>query len=171
MPKGAYRHTPEVVADIATRRVAGASYRAIAAAVGVRDASVRRASTPATDTAAAAGGEGKLDDEHATGEASEAAETIGQANPAVAGLVMLPGPADRTRERAAARNHGPGRHRQGHELLAAMAARHVSRLDATSPDLRLCSTSTGTSRLPRRPQGRQAPPLPAAATSTPATVR
>ena len=57
-----------MVADIATRRAACASYRTIAAAVGVSDASVRRASRPAT------------------GEASEVAVTIGDANPAVAWL-------------------------------------------------------------------------------------
>jgi transposase len=43
-PKGAHRLTPEMVADIIARRAAGASYRAIAAAVGVSYTSVRRVS-------------------------------------------------------------------------------------------------------------------------------
>ncbi|MHB8186236.1 MAG: helix-turn-helix domain-containing protein [Dermatophilaceae bacterium] len=99
-PKGAHRLTPEVVADIAARRAAGASYRTIAAAVGVSDASVRRASRPATDTPAAGNDH---DDEHATPRATGVAETIGQGNPAEAGLPVLPAPADRSGERPAAR--------------------------------------------------------------------
>src|ERR1035437_5607618 len=47
-PKGPSRLTPEVVADIASRRRGGASLRAIAAAVGVSTFSVRRALTEPT---------------------------------------------------------------------------------------------------------------------------
>src|SRR5450756_916078 len=47
-PKGPSRLTPDVVADIASRRRGGASLRAIAAAVGVSTFSVRRALTEPT---------------------------------------------------------------------------------------------------------------------------
>lgn len=42
-PKGASKLTGEVVADVLARRAGGASYRAIAAAVGISEGSARRA--------------------------------------------------------------------------------------------------------------------------------
>jgi Helix-turn-helix domain len=100
-PKGAHRLTAEVVADIIARRAAGASYRAIAAAVGVSSTSVRRVSEPAT-SARAAGNGSEHDDEHDTGRDS-AAETIDDSDPVVADLPVLPPAADRSAERPAAR--------------------------------------------------------------------
>jgi len=80
-PKGPSRLTPEVVADIRVRRLGGASLRVIAAAVGVSTFSVRRAlPTP------------------------EAAAPIQDTQPQpTADLPVLPDPADRSGERAAAR--------------------------------------------------------------------
>jgi len=103
-PKGAHRLTPEMVADITARRAAGASYRAVAAAVGVSYTSVRRVSKPATATRApAADDDSEHDDEHDTGSDSGAAQTTDDADPAVAELPVLPPAADRSGERAAAR--------------------------------------------------------------------
>jgi len=81
-PKGAHRLTPEMVADIIARRAAGASYRAVAAAVGVSYTSVRRVSKPATATRApAADDDSEHDDEHDTGSDSGAAQTTDDADP------------------------------------------------------------------------------------------
>jgi hypothetical protein len=86
-PKGPSRLTPDVVADIASRRRGGASLRAIAAAVGVSTFSVRRAlSEPTPEPVQATGAE----------EPQPQAE-------AEDGLPLLPPPADRDGERAAAR--------------------------------------------------------------------
>jgi hypothetical protein len=82
-PKGPSRLTPEVVADIRVRRLGGASLRAIAAAVGVSTFSVRRAlvePTPETTAVVRAG-----------------------AAPPRPEVPVLPEPADRCGERAAAR--------------------------------------------------------------------
>jgi len=96
-PKGAHRLTPEMVADIIARRAAGASYRAVAAAVGVSYTSVRRASKPATATRApAADDDSEHDDEHDTGSDSGAAQTTDDADPAGAELPVLPPAADRS---------------------------------------------------------------------------
>jgi hypothetical protein len=89
-PKGPSRLTPEVVADIRGRRRGGASLRAIAAAVGVSTFSVRRALTEPTP-----------EPEQATG--TEEPQPQPQADGAGDGLPVLPPPADRGAERAAAR--------------------------------------------------------------------
>src|SRR5664280_143361 len=95
-PKGPSRLTPEVVADIASRRRGGASLRAIAVAVGVSTFSVRRALTEPTPEPEAA-------PEQATGteepQLQDQAATEGDGD----GLPLLPPPADRGAERAAAR--------------------------------------------------------------------
>jgi len=99
-PKGAHRLTPQVVVDITARRAAGASYRKIAAAIGVSYTSVRRvctlATTPPATVAPAA------DDDSDATATSEQADPAGDTDPA-AGLLVLPPPADRGAERAAAR--------------------------------------------------------------------
>ena len=87
-PKGPSRLTPEVVADIASRRRGGASLRAIAAAVGVSTFSVRRALTEPTP-----------EPEHAT--LTEEPQPQPQAGDD--GLPLLPPPAGRDGDRAAAR--------------------------------------------------------------------
>jgi hypothetical protein len=82
-PKGPSRLTPEVVADIRSRRLGGASLRAIATAVGVSTFSVRRALPQPTP---------------------ESAPSAGESQPGPkADLPVLPDPADRDGERAAAR--------------------------------------------------------------------
>ncbi|HZY01496.1 MAG TPA: hypothetical protein VFE92_18725, partial [Dermatophilaceae bacterium] len=82
-PKGPSRLTPAVVADIRSRRQGGASLRAIAAAVGVSTFSVRRALPEPTP---------------------EPATPTEQPQPGPqADLPVLPPPADRDAERAAAR--------------------------------------------------------------------
>ena len=92
-----------MVADITARRAAGASYRKIATATGVSYTSVRRVCTPPATTPPAA------DDEHETGPdsdasaATEGADPTGSTDPAGDGLPVLPPPADRDAERAAAR--------------------------------------------------------------------
>jgi transposase-like protein len=80
-PKGPSRLTPEVVAEIRGRRTGGASLRAIAAAVGVSTNSVRRALPEPTPEPAAP-----------TQESQPKAD-----------VPVLPDPADRCGERAAAR--------------------------------------------------------------------
>jgi hypothetical protein len=87
-PKGPSRLTPDVVADIRSRRRGGASLRAIAAAVGVSTFSVRRALTEPTP------------------EPERATRTEGPQPQPQAGddrLRLLPPPADRDGERATAR--------------------------------------------------------------------
>src|SRR5450756_2520114 len=82
-PKGPSRLTPEVVADIRSRRRGGASLRAIAAAVGVSTFSVRRALPEPTP---------------------EQATPTEEPQPGrKADLPVLPPPAGREAERAAAR--------------------------------------------------------------------
>ena len=82
-PKGPSRLTPAVVADIRSRRRVGASLRAIAAAVGVSTFSVRRALAEPTP---------------------EPATPTEEPQPQPkADLPVLPAPADRCGERAAAR--------------------------------------------------------------------
>jgi transposase len=85
-PKGAHRLTPAMAADITTRRAGGASYRTIAAAVGVSDATVRRALAKAKQPAV-----------NKTEPAAKAEQDQG------ADLPILPEPADRSDERTAAR--------------------------------------------------------------------
>src|SRR5664279_5599859 len=87
-PKGPSRLTPEVVADIASRRRGGASLRAIAAAVGVSTFSVRRALTEPTPEPE---------------QATRTEEPQPQPQAGDDGLPLLPPPADRDGERAAAR--------------------------------------------------------------------
>jgi transposase len=105
-PKGPSVLSPAVVADIRARRRGGASLRAIATAVGVSEATVRRAlpttkpapeadETTITDTntdVSACGDD--ADDDQGTSGADQGAEDD---------LPLLPPPADRTAERAAAR--------------------------------------------------------------------
>jgi Helix-turn-helix domain len=99
-PKGPSRLSLEVVADITARRAAGASYRAIATVIGVSYTSVRRVCTPAA-TAPADGSD--HDVEHSTGRDSDATAATEDADSAGDELPVLPPPADRDAERAAAR--------------------------------------------------------------------
>jgi transposase len=99
-PKGPSRLSPEVVADITARRAAGASYRKIATATGVSYTSVRRVCTPAA-TGPADGSD--HDVEHNMGPDSDATAATEDADPAGDELPVLPPPADRDAERAAAR--------------------------------------------------------------------
>jgi transposase len=87
-PKGPSRLSQEVVADIRSRRRSGASLRTIAAAVGVSEATVRRA-LPAGRAAG-------------TQEATTTGEA-GTGQCAGVDLPVLPPPADRSGDRAAAR--------------------------------------------------------------------
>jgi len=110
-PKGPSRLSHEVVADIRGRRLGGASLRAIARAVGISEASVRRA-LPARKQAAATsssevaalvdhsdvGGVDESEDCHGDGHGDAGA---GEASGAE--LPVLPPAADRSGERAAAR--------------------------------------------------------------------
>jgi transposase len=131
-PKGPSRLSPEVVADITARRTTGASYRKIATATGVSYTSVRRVCSPAATSPAATGpaDDGSVqDDEHDSDQDSEqggehdtsrgrgATATTEEADPARStdpaggddeesageNLPVLPPPADREAERAAAR--------------------------------------------------------------------
>jgi hypothetical protein len=94
-PKGPSRLTAAVVADIRSRRAGGASLRVIAAAVGVSTDSVRRALPPAP-----------VAGKPADSEAVTGVPTVGDA-PTSQGTTkavpVLPEPADRSGERAAAR--------------------------------------------------------------------
>jgi hypothetical protein len=120
-PKGPSRLTAAVVADIRARRRAGASLRAIAAAVQVSTDSVRRAlpAAPkqpmATSTDVAdqddqddvAGG-GDVDDADSDDRGDADSDDVddadgGDRGDAGADLPVLPAPADRSGERAAAR--------------------------------------------------------------------
>jgi len=100
-PKGAHRLTPEVVADITARRANGASYRAIATAIGVSYTSVRRVCTPAATQPA--DDDSDHDDDHDTGRDSDATATTEDTDAAGDELPVLPPPTDRDAERAAAR--------------------------------------------------------------------
>jgi hypothetical protein len=91
-PKGPSRLSQEVVADIRARRRSGASLRTIAAAVGVSEATVRRALPAVSDR-------GDAGDARATGDCGDA----GTGQCAAVDLPVLPPPADRSGERAAAR--------------------------------------------------------------------
>jgi len=81
-PGGPSRLTPQMVADIGARRAGGASLRAIAAATGVSTFSVQRALAEPTP---------------------EPTPAPGAQAPSRAAVPVLPEPADRTRERTAAR--------------------------------------------------------------------
>jgi len=107
-PKGPSVLSPAVVADIRARRAGGASLRAIATAVGVSEATVRRA-LPAAKPAPEA-------DKTSSTDTDDGSEDIGDVNldantdpagddeePAGGGLPVLPAPEDRGAERAAAR--------------------------------------------------------------------
>ena len=107
-PKGAHRLTPEVVAEITARRETGASYQSIAEAVGVSEASVRRAvkrTEPARDEPPA--GEPVRDEpasDEPVREVPAGHEPVGDGGAGDGGqLPVLPGPVDRSAERAAAR--------------------------------------------------------------------
>jgi transposase len=104
-PKGPSRLSPAVVADIRARRRGGASLRAIATAVGVSEATVRRAlpaakpepeqdETTSTDI---------NDDDTCGDDADDDQGTSGADQGAEDDLPLLPPPADRGAERAAAR--------------------------------------------------------------------
>src|ERR1019366_9363355 len=95
-PKGPSRLSQEVVADIRARRRSGASLRTIAAAVGVSEATVRRA-LPAGRHGAATTGD--VNDARAAGDSGDA----GTGQCAAVDLPVLPPPADRSAHRAAAR--------------------------------------------------------------------
>ncbi len=97
-PKGPSRLTAAVVADIRSRRAGGASLRVIAAAVGVSTDSVRRALPPAPVAGKPA------DSATVTGVPTvEDAPTNQSTTKAVPVLPVLPAPANRSGERAAAR--------------------------------------------------------------------
>src|SRR5450759_2009282 len=101
-PKGPSRLSPAVVADIRARRRGGASLRAIATAVGVSEATVRRAlpaakpepeqdETTSTDI---------NDDDTCGDDADDDQGTSGADQGAEDDLPLLPPPADRGGERA-----------------------------------------------------------------------
>ncbi len=99
-PKGPSRLSPKVVADITARRAAGTSYRKIATATGMSYTSVRRVCTPAATEPA---GGSSSDVEHNKGPDPDAAAATEDADPVGDQLPVLPPPADRAAERAAAR--------------------------------------------------------------------
>jgi hypothetical protein len=104
-----------VVADITARRAAGTSYRKIAAATGVSYTSVRRVCAPATIPAADDDSDhdgepetSRDSDDTATTDddataTTDGADPAGYTGPAGAQLPVLPPPADRDGQRAAAR--------------------------------------------------------------------
>jgi hypothetical protein len=94
-PKGPSRLSHEVVADIRARRLGGASLRAIARAVGVSEASVRRA-LPARQQA-------RNQDLATDGVDGDDQSDAGADEAAAGNLPVLPPAADRSGERAAAR--------------------------------------------------------------------
>jgi hypothetical protein len=102
-PKGPSRLTAAVVADIRGRRAAGASLRGIAAAVGVSTDSVRRALPAAARKAAT--NEEVLPATSATAAVTQAptVEHAAAGDDPAPDLPVLPAPADRAGERAAAR--------------------------------------------------------------------
>src|SRR5664280_1573016 len=140
-PKGPSRLSPAVVADIRARRRGGASLRAIATAVGVSEATVRRALpttkpapeqdyTTSTDDAGsdhdARGDHGDDGDDRGTSAADEDAEDD---------LPLLPPPADRDAERAAARSasRSAGGGSSGRSSSASSSAAEVPRSSPSSP--------------------------------------
>jgi hypothetical protein len=100
-PKGPSRLTSAVVADIRGRRAAGASLRGIAAAVGVSTDSVRRALPPATRKATT--NEEVLPATAAVTQAPTVEHAAAHSDDPAPDLPVLPAPADRCGERAAAR--------------------------------------------------------------------
>jgi hypothetical protein len=100
-PKGPSRLTSAVVADIRGRRAAGASLRGIAAAVGVSTDSVRRALPPATRKATT--NEEVLPATAAVTQAPTVEQAAAHSDDPAPDLPVLPAPADRCGERAAAR--------------------------------------------------------------------
>ncbi|HEY5181146.1 MAG TPA: hypothetical protein VIJ07_15455 [Dermatophilaceae bacterium] len=102
-PKGPSRLSQELVADIPARRRSGASLRAIAAAVGVSEATVRRAlpsgRAAGSQGAATNGDVDQGDDACAAGDSGDA----GAGKFAAVDLPVLPAAADRSGDRAAAR--------------------------------------------------------------------
>jgi transposase-like protein len=99
-PKGPSRLSPRVVADITARRAAGTSFRKIATATGVSYSSVRRVCAPAA-IGPAGGSDPGVDPN--TGRGSDASAAAEDAALVGDGLPVLPRPADRDAERAAAR--------------------------------------------------------------------
>src|SRR5450759_426240 len=101
-PKGPSRRSQKLVADIRARRRSGASLRTIAAAVGVSEATVRRALPPGSQGAATNGdvdaGSDQGDDACAAGDSDDA----GTGECAAVDLPVLPAAADRSGDRAAA---------------------------------------------------------------------
>jgi transposase len=102
-PKGPSRLSQELVADIRRRRRSGASLRAIATAVGVSEATVRRALPSGSQGAATNGdvdaGSDQGDDACAAGDSGDV--EVGEC--AAVDLPVLPPPADRSAQRAGAR--------------------------------------------------------------------
>src|SRR5665647_3362954 len=108
-PKGPSRLSQELVADIRARRRSGASLRAIAAAVGVSEATVRRA-LPAGRAAGSQGAAttGDVDAGSNRGDVGHACAAgdsgdVGAGEFAAVDLPVLPPPADRSAQRAGAR--------------------------------------------------------------------
>src|ERR1019366_7223313 len=102
-PKGPSRLTAAVVADIRGRRAAGASLRGIAAAVGVSTDSVRRALPPAARKAANDEEPPATSATAALTQAPTVEHTAPPGHDPAPHLPVLPAPADRDSERAAAR--------------------------------------------------------------------
>ena len=116
-PKGPSRLSPAVVADIRARRRGGASLRAIATAVGVSEATVRRAlptpkpapehdeTTPTSTDDAGSDDVDDVDDDAGSDHSDDGDDpgTSGADQGAEDDLPLLPPPADREAERAAAR--------------------------------------------------------------------
>jgi transposase len=109
-PKGPSVLSPAVVADIQVRRAGGASLRAIATAVGVSEATVRRAlpakRKPAPEQAEATSTH--VDDDAGSEDIEDVdlgghTETASDEHPGGDELPLLPAPDDRDAERAAAR--------------------------------------------------------------------
>ena len=102
-PKGPTRLTEEVVADIRARRTGGASLRTIATAVGISEASVRRA-LPVAKQAQKRGAATTGDvDTQADQNVDDDVDDDARNSAAAADLPVLPPAADRSGERAAAR--------------------------------------------------------------------
>ncbi len=105
-PKGPSLLTDDMVVDIRARRTGGASLRAIAAAVGVSTDTVRRAlpsPSPEPEPEPAAEAAQVPAQTHADAATDDDEDATDDDAPDVDDLPVLPEPADRTGERAAAR--------------------------------------------------------------------
>ena len=108
-PKGASKLKPALVARIRELDAEGATRTAIAAEVGVSTFSVRNALGRTGSRRSVVPGEpdgepaGLVEGDRAEEDAGEPSSGSGEDDPASAGLAVLPGPVDRTGERAIAR--------------------------------------------------------------------